>query len=88
MQEVDEKFFKNDLSVVLGQHGFTGQLKVKAGDAPEGSAIFYRTTKFKYVATTICCCFVGLVYIFNKFLLQNSFLQLLGLLIIHRQTHR
>jgi len=64
MQEVDEKFFKNDLSVVLGQHGFTGQLKVKAGDAPEGSAIFYRTSKFKYVATTIC--FVGLVDIFKK----------------------
>lgn len=53
MQEVDEKFFDKDLSFILGQHGFTGHLKMKVGDAPEGSAIFYRTTKFKYVTTTM-----------------------------------
>ena len=56
MQEVDEKFFKRDLTYVLGQYGFSGVLKLKARDTSEGSAIFYRNTKFKYVVKDLLRC--------------------------------
>lgn len=48
MQEVDEKIFEIDLTLLLGQHGLTGCYK-KKGDAGEGLATFYDDEKFSLV---------------------------------------
>lgn len=48
MQEVDEKIFDIDLTILLGQDGLKGCYK-KKGDASEGLATFYDETKFSLV---------------------------------------
>lgn len=49
LQEVDAKVFAGDLSTALDLLGFDGAFKEKDGEVREGSAIFYRRSKFKYV---------------------------------------
>ncbi|CAH1788073.1 unnamed protein product [Owenia fusiformis] len=47
LQEVDKKVFINELQPVLDIEGFDGMLKLKNGQVPEGSSIFYRRSKFR-----------------------------------------
>lgn len=47
LQEVDTKVFNADLSTALDLLGFDGFYKEKDGEVREGSAIFYRRSKFK-----------------------------------------
>lgn len=48
LQEVDRKLFINDLEPVLSLEGFSGVLKLKAGLTPEGTATFFRQSKFRF----------------------------------------
>lgn len=48
MQEVDEKIFDVDLTLLLGQDGMRG-LYQKKGDTMEGLATFYHTDKFSAI---------------------------------------
>lgn len=48
LQEVDRKLFINDLEPILSLEGFSGVLKLKAGLAPEGTATFFRQSKFRF----------------------------------------
>lgn len=48
LQEVDRKLFINDLEPILSFEGFSGVLKLKAGLTPEGTATFFRQSKFRF----------------------------------------
>lgn len=50
MQEVDEKIFDVDLTLLLGQDGLQGMYQ-KKGDTLEGLATFYHSEKFTAVQT-------------------------------------
>ncbi|KAH8412901.1 hypothetical protein KR009_006695 [Drosophila setifemur] len=54
LQEVDQRIFDTDLKEVLEQppHNFRGFLATK-GEAPEGVAIFYRTSRFELLKSHI-----------------------------------
>jgi len=47
LQEVDAKVFSRDLSTALDLLGYSGVFKEKAGEVTEGSAMFYKRSKFK-----------------------------------------
>ncbi len=49
LQECDHKVFDNFLLPVLKDEGFEGNYKRKAGEMPEGEAIFYREAKFSLI---------------------------------------
>ena len=46
LQEVDEKVFERYLCPRLDEIGLTGLLRLKFGEVREGSAIFYRNSRF------------------------------------------
>ena len=63
LQEVDTKLFDNDLTTVLGGQGFKGHLKLKKlGQVAEGTAIFYRESKFR---CDLCSLFFALLFKMN-----------------------
>ena len=47
LQEVDRKVYLGELQYVFEQQGFDGSFKAKGGQVVEGSAIFYRKSKFR-----------------------------------------
>lgn len=47
LQECDTKFFERELSLVLNEHGYLGELKIKSQSVQEGEAIFYRKDRFQ-----------------------------------------
>ena len=47
LQEVDKKVFQGCLLSALDLLDYGGWLKLKGGEVNEGSATFYRRTKFK-----------------------------------------
>jgi len=47
LQEVDKKVFAQDLLPRLEESGLTGHLRLKFGEVHEGSAIFFRGSRFK-----------------------------------------
>lgn len=49
LQEVDRKFFKEDLEVALGFHGYIGYFTEKDSPMAEGLACFYRLQKFSAI---------------------------------------
>ncbi|XP_033728292.1 2',5'-phosphodiesterase 12-like [Pecten maximus] len=50
LQEVDRKGFNSYLTSALDSIGFTGVSQWKGANAPEGEAIFFRRSKFSFVA--------------------------------------
>jgi len=49
LQEVDKKVFERDLCPRLEEVGFSGDLRMKVGEVREGSAIFFRNDRFRWV---------------------------------------
>jgi len=47
LQEVDKKVFERDLLPRLEEGGLSGHLRLKFGDVHEGSAVFFRCSRFK-----------------------------------------
>lgn len=47
LQEVDRKVFTKDFQPIFKAQGLEGFLKLKNGELGEGSATFYRKSKFK-----------------------------------------
>jgi len=47
LQEVDKKVFERDLLPRLEEDGLAGHLRLKSGEVSEGSAIFFRGSRFK-----------------------------------------
>lgn len=47
LQEVDRKFFRDDLETALGFCGYTGYYTEKSSPMAEGLACFFRTNKFR-----------------------------------------
>ena len=52
LQEVDSKIYDLDLEPILNAENYSGYYKSK-GDTPEGIAIFYNNTRFKYLLLLI-----------------------------------
>lgn len=48
LQEMDEKLFENNFQFIFGSLGFDGIFRKKSG-TDEGLAVFYNTTKFRFV---------------------------------------
>ncbi|CAF3786654.1 unnamed protein product [Adineta steineri] len=46
IQECDTRFFERELSLVLKEHGYLGDMKIKSENVQEGEAIFYRKDRF------------------------------------------
>ena len=53
LQEVDRKFFKYDLNLILDIEGFGGEFETKGDESAEGVSIFYRKSKFKLVSKEV-----------------------------------
>ncbi|CAF4090711.1 unnamed protein product [Rotaria sordida] len=51
LQECDTSFYERELSFILKQHGYLGDLKIKSHSVREGEAIFYRTDRFTAIGT-------------------------------------
>ncbi|KAL4217215.1 Endonuclease/Exonuclease/phosphatase [Mactra antiquata] len=49
LQEVDEKVFRHDLSTIFEVLGYHGVMMEKTGEVREGSAIFFRKSRFRLV---------------------------------------
>ena len=47
LQEVDRKVYLGELLFVFDTQGFEGSFKAKGGTVAEGSAIFFRKSKFR-----------------------------------------
>ena len=60
LQEVDKKVFEYDLKPILGKSGFVGLLRMKTGEVAEGSATFFRQSKFRYF-DYLHFCYIGKV---------------------------
>lgn len=54
LQEVDRKVYEQDLLPNFSELGFCGLLSLKTGDVAEGTATFFRCSKFRLVGTTMC----------------------------------
>ncbi|XP_053385923.1 2',5'-phosphodiesterase 12-like isoform X1 [Mercenaria mercenaria] len=50
LQEVDSKVYQGDLLTAMEIMGFEGVFKEKGGEVREGSAVFFRKSKFRLVA--------------------------------------
>ncbi|CAF4512860.1 unnamed protein product, partial [Rotaria sp. Silwood2] len=46
LQECDASFYQRELSLVLNQYGYLGDMKIKSDSMREGIVIFYRTDRF------------------------------------------
>lgn len=46
LQECDTKFYERDLSLVLNEYGYLGDMRIKSENVREGEAIFYRKDRF------------------------------------------
>ncbi len=46
LQECDTRFYERELSLVLKEHGYLGDMKIKSENVQEGEAIFYRKDRF------------------------------------------
>ncbi|CAF1196590.1 unnamed protein product [Rotaria sp. Silwood1] len=51
LQECDASFYQRELSLVLKQHGYLGDMKIKSDSLREGTAIFYRTERFTAIGS-------------------------------------
>ncbi|CAF2105974.1 unnamed protein product [Rotaria magnacalcarata] len=51
LQECDTSFYERELSLVLKQYGYLGDMKIKSHSVREGSAIFYRTERFTAIGS-------------------------------------
>ncbi len=47
LQECDTKFYERELSLILQEHGYLGQMKIKSEKVQEGEVIFYRKDRFR-----------------------------------------
>ena len=47
LQECDTKFYERELSLVMKEYGYAGEMKIKSEKVQEGEAIFYRIDRFK-----------------------------------------
>ncbi|KAK6165879.1 hypothetical protein SNE40_022702 [Patella caerulea] len=47
LQECDRRYFESDFKPALDLLGLSGLLKIKGGQVPEGSALFYRRSKLR-----------------------------------------
>lgn len=54
LQEVDKKVFERDLCPRLEEVGLCGDARMKYGEVSEGSAIFYRSDRFR-LGTLMSC---------------------------------
>ena len=50
-QECDTSFYQRELTLVLNEFGFDGEMKVKSESVREGEAIFYRRDRFSLIDT-------------------------------------
>ena len=70
LQECDLKVFSNFLYPSMKEEGFEGNFLRKAGEMPEGEAIFYREARFKEIKKTNIIISEALYFDCNKVILN------------------